>query len=222
MEMPHAEVLAPGVLEGDEEALARGECKAVDGREITVAGLDDLRELQYLWTSRLTIPGAEAVGQLVQLDRLVVHEYRPADLRPLSPLRNLTRLAIVGSPALKSLEGLEPLTNLRELILFDNSYYSDLSPLANLVNLETLCVEGGLYKNLKVDSLGPLAGLERLTRLRLAGIQVLDKSLEPLHGLTLLRSVFIARTLPKPELRALAAALPEAKGEFLDTYRNET
>jgi hypothetical protein len=39
MEMPHAEVLAPGVLEGDEEALARGECKAVDGREITVAGL---------------------------------------------------------------------------------------------------------------------------------------------------------------------------------------
>jgi len=48
MEMPHAEVLAPGVLEGDEEALARGECLAVDGREITVAGLDDLRELQYL------------------------------------------------------------------------------------------------------------------------------------------------------------------------------
>jgi hypothetical protein len=67
MEMPHAETLAPGVLEGDEEALARGECKAVDGREITVAGLDDLRELKYLWTSRLTIPGAEAVGQLMQL-----------------------------------------------------------------------------------------------------------------------------------------------------------
>ena len=61
-----------------------------------------------------------------------------------------------------------------------------------------------------------------MTRLRLAGIQVLDKSLEPLHSLTLLRSVFIARNLPKPELRALAAALPKARGEFLDSYRNET
>lgn len=219
MEMPHAEVLAPGVLEGDEEALARGECLAVDGREIDLEMLAGLTALRYLWTSRLTLPGAEAVGQLVQLDRFVVHEYRPADLRPLSPLRKLTRLAIVGSPALKSLEGLEALTNLRQLILLGNSYYSDLSPLASLVNLETLCVEGGLYKNLKVDSLGPLARLTRLTRLRLAGIQVLDKSLKPLHGLTRLRSVFIARNLPKPELRALAAALPEAKGEFLDTYR---
>lgn len=220
MEMPHAEVLAPGVLEGDEEALARGECLAVDGREITVELLDDLRGLQYLWTSRLPVSGAEAVGQLVQLERLVVHEYRPADLRPLSALRNLKRLAIVGSSALKSLQGLEPLTNLRELLLLHNCNYSDLSPLATLVNLETLCLEGGFSKSLRVESLRPLAQLRRLERLRLAGIRVVDKSLEPLQGLTLLRSVFIARNFPKPELRALGAALPEARGEFLDSYRS--
>jgi hypothetical protein len=59
-----------------------------------------------------------------------------------------------------------------------------------------------------------------LRRLRLAGIRVVDKSLGPLHGLTALRSVFIAYNFPKPELRALAAALPQAKGEFLDTYRS--
>ena len=149
MEMPHAEVLAPGVLPGDEEALARGECLAVDGREIDLEELAALPRLRYLWTSRLTLAGAEAVGQLTQLDRLVVHEYRPNDLRPLSPLRNLTRLAIVGSPALKSLAGVEPLTELRELILEDNCNYPDLGPLAGLAQLETLCLEGGFSKALR-------------------------------------------------------------------------
>lgn len=219
MEMPHAEVLAPGVLDGDDEAVARGEALAVDGRDLKVEELAHLRRLQYLWTSRLPETGAEAVGRLVQLERLVIHEYRPTDLRPLSGLRRLKRLAIVGSPKLRYLAGVEQLRDLRELILFDNCNYSDLQPLSSLARLETLCLEGGFSKSLRVDSLSPLAELRRLRRLRLAGIRVVDKSLRPLQGLTSLRSVFIARNFPKPELRGLAAALPKAKGEFLDSYR---
>lgn len=219
--MPHAEILAPGVLDGDEEAVARGEALAVDGRELEVEELTHLPHLQYLWTSRLPEAGAEAVGRLVQLERLVIHEYRATDMRLLSGLRRLKRLAIVGSPKLRHLAGVERMRDLRELILFDNCNYSDLQPVSSLARLETLCLEGGFSKALRVDSLSPLAELRRLRRLRLAGIRVVDKSLRPLQGLTSLRSVFIARNFPKPELRALAAALPNARGEFLDTYRKE-
>lgn len=220
MEMPHAQLLAPGVLDGNEEAIASGASLAIDGREIKEQDLTSLRQLRYLWTSRLPESEAEAVGRVAQLERLVVHDYRPADLKPLAGLHRLKRLAIVGSSKLRSLAGVEQLNELRELILFDNCNYSDLRPLSSLATLDTLCLEGGFSKKLRVDSLRPLAELERLTQLRLAGIQVGDKSLAPLQGLSRLRSVFIARNFPKPELRALAVALPLAKGEFLDSYRS--
>ena len=92
-----------------------------------------------------------------------------------------------------SLDGIEALGRLRTLILFD---------------------VGG-------EDLSPLAGLAGLARLRLASLRVADASLRALHGLLGLRDVFVADMFPPEEMRALAAALPEARGEWLDTYRRD-
>ena len=50
-------------------------------------------------------------------------------------------------------------------------------------------------------------------------IRVIDRSLRPLHRLVGLREVFIAKSFPVPEFKALAAALPNARGEYLDSFR---
>jgi hypothetical protein len=111
------------------------------------------------------------------------------------------------------------LVQLRELILFDNCNYSDLRAVEHLLNLETLCLEGGFSKHLSVHSLGPLSALRPLRRLRLASIRAVEDGLRPLATLANLREVFIAATFGSTELQFLAQALPDAKGEFLDSYR---
>lgn len=220
MEIPHRQLLAPRPAATTLAEIENGaRVAALDGRRVEVAGLPPSHALETLWASRVGRDAAVAIGQLPALSRLVIHDYREADLSPLAGLGVLTSLAVAGSPKLRDLAGLERLTGLTELILFDNCNYTHLAPLAGLGHLETLCLEGGFSKPLRVETLAPLAWLTRLRRLRLASIRVEDKSLAPLHGLTALREVFVAATFPKAELAAMAAALPEAGGEFLDSQR---
>jgi hypothetical protein len=51
-------------------------------------------------------------------------------------------------------------------------------------------------------------------------MSVADGSLAPLRSLVGLRSIFVTAQFRAPELRALANALPLARGEFLDSHRN--
>ena len=220
MDLPHSELKAPlphvVSLEAVDQAV---QTLAVDGRAAGLAALVELPDLRFLWISRVPADVAALIGRLPRLERLVIHELRAADLTSLAPLGRLRSLAVAGSPKLRSLAGLEQLAELEELILFDNCNFDDLTPIQGLGRLTTLCLEGGFSKMLRLSSLSPLAGLDRLRRLRLASVRIADRSLRPLHGLSGLREVFVAHNFPKPELRALAAALPQAKGEWLDSFR---
>jgi hypothetical protein len=162
------------------------------------------------------------VGAAGSIEDLVVHDLRIADLGWLAGLHRLRSLAIAGSPRLKRLHGIEPLVHLTSLILFDVGV-EDLAPLSELRGLKSLCVEGGMSTShpLRLATLKPLASLVTLERLRLASVRVGDKSLRPLHSLVNVREVFIADMFPPTELRALALALPHARGEWLDTYRHD-
>ena len=50
-------------------------------------------------------------------------------------------------------------------------------------------------------------------------INVDDGSLPPLHSLTDLRDIFIAKMFSPADLRALGRALPGARGELVDSHR---
>ena len=181
--------------------------------------LPAFRCLTSLWINGVSEAAVNVVASLTSLRHLVIWNLRAADLRLVSGLRNLERLAIVHSAKVRSLSGLEALTSLRELITFGSCNFASLEEIGCLSALDTLCLEGGFSKPLRVTSLSPLAGLTQLRRLRLASIRVEDKSLRPLHGLAALRDVFVAKMFPAAELRALAKALPEVQGEYVDEFR---
>jgi hypothetical protein len=204
---------------------------AVDPAARTIAMMSSARQLhrivalpalERLWISGVTLKCAEIVGAATSLEHLVVHDLRVADLRWLAGLVRLRSLAIAGSTRLKRLDGIESLTQLTSLTLFDVGV-EDLAPLSALCHLESLCIEGGMSASrpLRPITLAPLASLVRLERLRLASLRVADRSLRPLHGLVNVRDVFIADMFPPTELRALALVLPDARGEWLDTYRRD-
>jgi hypothetical protein len=157
---------------------------------------------------------------MIRLRRLVIHNLRVEDLTAFAALTDLQDLSIAGSPKVRSLSGIETLRKLRRLILFDTCNYGDLDAVETLSDLEALCIEGGFSKPLRISTLGPLQQLKNLKRLRLASIRVVDGSLRPLHGLGSLRQVFIAKVFSPDEFRALAAALPQVRGEFVDTFRS--
>jgi len=206
MQLPDMEIRAPGPVQ--QAVGSEAPTLAVYGSAKDLGRLTQFHRLEVLWVSGVSRQAALVLGQIPALKRLVIHDWRAPDLGALSSLTSLRELVIVGSSRLKSLEGLATLRRLRSLILFDNCGYSDLTPIESLEELETLCLEGGFGKDLRVDSLRPLRHLRRLVRLRLASIKVGDGSLKPLHDLTSLRETFVSKKLPAEELRALGRALP--------------
>jgi len=50
-------------------------------------------------------------------------------------------------------------------------------------------------------------------------LKVADGSLRPLHGWEPLREIFSCKSFASEELRALGRALPLARGESLDSFR---
>jgi len=192
---------------------------AIYGNAAHLPRLVNAPDLEYLWISGVNLRAAEALSQLTHLPRLAIYNYRLRDLKPLAPLVNLEHLLICGCSFVRSLTGLESLMRLKRLLLFQLTDYRTIQPLSELTAIEALCIQGAWSKNLRIDTLQPLAALTRLDELCLAAIRVTDKSLRPLHDLHRLRHVFISDVFPKEEFLALAQALPNARGEWLDTYR---
>jgi len=223
MDISQLELTAPGgrgsVTDTVTDEMLSGDAAVVFGKAKHLSRLQSASKLRYLWISGVNAQAVEIVARVPGLQRLVIHDFRLPDIGPLARLDSLTELSIAGSPKLKSLTGVERLRGLRRLILFDNCNYPDVHALTGLVDLETLCLEGGFSKQLRLPTLEPLGHLHRLRRLRLASLRVADRSLKPLHRLLSLREVFIAKVFPPAEFRALGAALPDVRGEYVDSFR---
>jgi hypothetical protein len=219
MDIPSAELQAPSsplrVLPDTD-----GVELAIYGEALVKGGVGALPNLKYLWLSGASSEACRIAGTIRSLRRLVVHDWRAPDLKHLSRLVELESLAIAGAPRLKSLDGIGELADLQSLILSDCCGYTSLKPIQNLVGLRTLCLEGGFSTILRVESFEPIGALKKLERLRLASVKVQDKSLRPLRALKMLRDVFINDLFSVAEMRGLAAALPLARGEFLDSHRH--
>ena len=181
-----------------------------------ISGLANLTQL-YLY-GNFNCPDLQFLSGLAKLTNLSLELGDVKDLSPVSGLTSLTDLQIYGNfscsdlqflsgltklrtlqirpnngegaTALTSLKGLENLTELRELHVNGLGNLTDVEPLANLIKLTTLSLPYRDYSVNEPPALD-LSGLSGLTKLQTLGVNSSVVSLEPLRGLTDLRSLQI-------------------------------
>jgi len=123
-------------------------------------------------------------------------------------LSNLVYFNLGSSTQLTSLKGIEHLDKLKWLEFENIKSISDISELSQLVTLKALSLNGSMWTTQKLNTLAPVANLNELERLSLVNTRVLDKDLEPLHGLSNLKGVDLAQWWPDDQISALQAANP--------------
>lgn len=181
-----------------------------------ISGLANLTQL-YLY-GNFNCPDLQFLSGLAKLTNLSLELGDVKDLSPVSGLTSLTDLQIYGNfscsdlqflsgltklrtlrinpnngegaTPLTSLKGLENLTELRELRVNGPGNLTDVEPLANLTKLTTLSLPYRDYSVNEPPALD-LSSLSGLTKLQALGVNSSVVSLEPLRGLTDLRSLQI-------------------------------
>ena len=193
-------------------SLALGDVKDLS----PVSGLTSLTDLNLY--GNFDCPDLQFLSGLAKLTNLSIELGDVKDLSPVSGLTSLTDLQIYGNfscsdlqflsgltklrtlrinpnngegaTPLTSLKGLENLTELRELHVNGPGNLTDVEPLANLTKLTTLSLPYRDYSVNEPPALD-LSGLSGLTKLQALGVNSSVVSLEPLRGLTDLRSLQI-------------------------------
>ncbi len=173
--------------------------------DLNLYGNFDCPDLQFLsGLAKLTnlsiglgdVKDLSPVSGLTSLTDLQIYgNFSCSDLQFLSGLTKLRTLRInpnngEGATPLTSLKGLENLTELRELHVNGPGNLTDVEPLANLTKLTTLSLPYRDYSVNEPPALD-LSGLSGLTKLQALGVNSSVVSLEPLRGLTDLRSLQI-------------------------------
>jgi hypothetical protein len=115
-------------------------------------------------------------------------------------LRGLVHLQMIHFPHVHNLEALRNLVHLEEL------------------RIETLPSWDVSGKVQAVASFRPLATLERLRTLGLAGVLAEDRDLSPIGELQALRELWIGNLYPQEQYARLAGALPQARSPLLMPY----
>lgn len=128
------------------------------------ATLDDLDYFPQLTGLKIyfrsDIDDLRPLTRLKYLQSLVLVGPPIHDLQPLSALTNLTRLHIARCPSIKDLTPLAHLSQLNSLTFYYCTGISDVSPLAGLSNLRELYLNGCN----RIQDLHPLIELKQLER----------------------------------------------------------
>jgi len=219
MELPHGTIIAPRPITADlAEVSADADVISTSRKTAGLARLPEFRNLRRVWMSGADAHTVALVCSLPGLRELALNDYRGQDLSAVANAVHLESLVVWHASKLASLTGIERLYSLRELIIGELTRPLPLDAVTLLENLETLSIEGSMYRPLVVPSLQPLASLARLQRLRI-GVKVADRSLAPLRGLRRVRDVFIANGFPVEEFARLAAAWPGVESVSLAPVR---
>lgn len=207
-----------------EEDLARVDADvaelAITGRTKNIQRLTGFENLSSLWIAGLGPIQLKAITRLSKLQKLVIHDMRAGDLRPLAQMTALKTLVIWGNTKAESLAGIDLLGALDTLALENFERVHSLNPLAALTDLRALCIEGSMHSMMTIETLKPLERLKSLRELHLANLRVMDESLAPVAKLNQLEQVFIANMFSVEEFARLAAALADTEGESLAPFRD--
>jgi Leucine-rich repeat (LRR) protein len=187
--------LGYGGLDRDRQRTVEALAKVAGSRECDrmVASLTKLKVLDLTGAGIFDL---EPIGDLNQLESLVLSRNNMVDLAPVAKLTKLKSLVIRGS----RVKELNPIAGLGELrrVIVEDSRVEDLSPLRNLRKVGEVSIAGNPIKDLSplaalgeltklnanrtlVDDLSPLTSLQFLTELRLDGTSV--QGVRPIVGL---------------------------------------
>ncbi|MGH8494411.1 MAG: hypothetical protein ACRERR_15090 [Moraxellaceae bacterium] len=175
--------------------------------------LPTLKDVRFLWFhSRVSPELFKAACQMPALEGLYVKWSGITDFTPITQRAGSLRYLHIGSsPSLAPLEVLGELPLLEWLELENVRAAANLEFVSPLKNLRGLGLHGDTnsLKSLKVKSLAPLAGLDKLTWLSMAALRSEDESLGPLATLPSLRYLLINNHFPWQEYAKLAGLRPD-------------
>ncbi|MEW9897702.1 hypothetical protein ABWL39_03540 [Chitinivorax sp. PXF-14] len=181
------------------------------------ATLPELQQLRWLsiW-SHVTQPLFEAACRIEGLTCLQIKWSNIKRLDAIAGLGALTYLHIGSSTKVESIEPPADLASLKVLELENFKLISDFSPIARLPRLESLAITGSMWGRQRVDSLEPLAGMTWLKSLAIATTHV--ESLRPLAALKTLAYLGLGGWLPMAEYAWLSAKLPNTECQWFRPF----
>jgi internalin B len=179
-------------------------------------GIGDLQHIRRLWARAVDQNFLEEIATLKTLEVVHLDGVTATDLRALGNLPALRSLSVIGAAKVSQLDWLPQQASLRSLALENLPKVDDLGALSRLGQLTALAVEGSMWTAMHVATLKPLSDLRALQHLFLCNLQVVDQSLEPLHGLTQLRVLESAQFYPRQAFIALAGRNPSLSCQWFD------
>lgn len=182
----------------------------------SLKGVAALTHLRRVWVHGVDQSLLHELCMLPNVEVLFMEKVTATELSVLQGAKALRQLSLDGVPAIDHLSWLGGQRTLHALSLKNWPLLRNLAPLAAQTQLQGLALDGGTWTPLQVDSLAPLAGLEKLQCLSLINCEVRDGSLEPLRHLGQLRVLHCGQNFPRDQFLALHAARPNLLCDWFD------
>jgi Leucine-rich repeat (LRR) protein len=183
--------------------------------------LKTLPRLKALWCFGVDTEALSQIADCSLLEELHLdYRLRTGSLRVLQNLSLLRVLTINTCSEIRSLTEVSELNSLEGLSIENFKNVHTIDELSGLRQLTQLGIDGSMWTRMKIESLQPLASLDRLEYLSLTNTKVTDESLWPLGGLSRLRHLDIANFYPTSEFAWLSAQLPNTECAWLKPFIN--
>jgi Leucine-rich repeat (LRR) protein len=183
--------------------------------------LPDLKHIKYLTAHDVDDVCFKQICLAKQITHLSINAYGVKDVDPLGNLSNLEGLEVTDNTKASSLAWLASLSSLKVLALANCPITVDISPIGSCKEIHFIWLSSAYSKPMRINSLDAFSGLARLENLRMQNTRVLDKRLSGLHSLENLAKIELPDFFPAKEFLALAAALPQATGRWLDLHKKK-
>lgn len=187
---------------------------AAEQRKLVKAWCGLLPQLQLktlIFSTKVNQELFDAATQVKGLDALDIKWSNIKSIASVTDCKSLTVLEIGSSPSLTGLMCLAQLPRLRVLHVENVKESQDLAFAASLTGLEEFGAAGGMWNDLKIESLWPLKDLQKLEILSLVSAKVLKDGFVPLYGLRRLTTLKCAYYFRASEFAALRAAVPSLR-----------
>lgn len=191
---------------------------AITGATKNLHLLKEWTGIERLWLLGVNQREWDAIAPHVSPRMLMAYQMRVADLSLLGTMHRLEELSLQWNTKATSLDGLERLQGLKTLAIRDFPKLRSLEPLSVLATLQTLDLQGGMWKPLALDSLAPLGALAGLEQLMLVNLKVAHGGLEALCKLRSLRKLVVSNQFPTEAYAHLSVCLPDVECKMFRPY----